>query len=314
MKTHITFIIMIIFITLIKVAPVHAQSVGLSISPPVVEILLAPNKQVVQTFRIKNLGEAVTLVPTLHALKPVGEHGQVALEPYPLSPATIPLIVTLAPSKLGDPLELSAHEALSLSLTLEGASVDISTDTYFALVLTPQVSPGSTATASLPAISALVLTTLTPTGIMPAQLEIAHFDPPLYHDSLTTLTLAPTLTNHAPIMIRPLGNFTVISPSGQTIFEEKFYPDLFLKDSTRVISGGGKADPPAPIPLSWTPTWHNLGPHRLRLSVTTQGGTKLTEIERVVWFLPIRALALGLILSLIILALLTYKKRISPLT
>jgi hypothetical protein len=51
-------------------SPVHAQSVTLSVSPPVIEIMLAPNKKVEQTFTLQTTGDNLDVTPELHLAKP----------------------------------------------------------------------------------------------------------------------------------------------------------------------------------------------------------------------------------------------------
>lgn len=289
------------WLLIISPTPAIAQTVGLSISPPVVEVLLAPTKKAVQTFTLKNQGEAIQLIPTLHTASPDGTTGHIRVAPSPVSPAGIPLVARLSPYTFGQTISLPAGGSLTLSLTLEGASVDTPVDTYLALVFTPR-SLGSTLglTSAAPAISALVFTTLTPITVIPANLELSNFDPPFLHDTALPFTLNPELKNLAGVMIHPQTELTILNSRGQTVHQAKFASRLILQDSTRSLG-----------PLTWYPRWSNLGPHRLRLTVTTLGGTKLTEVERTVWLLPIRGL-IGLSLIFFILAVLILQNRRRP--
>ena len=62
-------------------------------------------------------------------------------------------------------------------------------------------------------------------------------------------------------------------------------------------------------PLAWTPKWSHIGPYRIRLIITSQGGTKISEIEKVVWILPLRLIFIGCILIIIIYRLTYYDKK-----
>lgn len=289
------------FVSLLSSSPVHAQTATMSISPPVVEILLAPNKKLTQTFNLEYTGEATNIIPELHLAHPEGDQGHVTLDPLPLAPSSISLVINSSPP-LNQPI-LIKDKVLRITLTIEAATTDIPIDTYLALVL-KAVSPidGSKSTMTSPGISSLILTTVNPSGITPINLEVGHFTLPLFHDSYLPLTITPTLTNHVPIMVRPEGKYEIISPSGKTIYSLPLYPSLILGESSRLLTGEKG-------PLTWTPTWTNFGPHRLKLTITTQGGSKITEVEKVIWILPIRGIILVLLLLIFWLTIFILKKR-----
>ncbi|MCJ7740227.1 hypothetical protein MUP32_02835, partial [Candidatus Microgenomates bacterium] len=46
-------------------SPVRAQSLSLSIAPPVVEIMIKPGKTITQTIKIANGGESTIITPLL---------------------------------------------------------------------------------------------------------------------------------------------------------------------------------------------------------------------------------------------------------
>lgn len=296
--------------------PTQAQEVSLAISPPVIEILLAPNKQVKQTFTVKVKGENQTVIPSLHLVKPVGNTGHSQIDLAPLNPSSIPLSISSS-IPLDLPHKLTT-DTFDLTLTLEAASLDIATDVYLALVVrvVPRESSISNLSSStLPGISALILTTINPTGVMPIGLEIQNFDLPLVHDTWTPFTSTPELKNSVDQMIRPEGKYEIFSPTGKSIFSQDLYPSLILGNSSRLLQGTEPCKneqgsvPCNPLPLTFTPDWSTIGPHRVKLMVITQGGTKLTEIERMVWFLPLRAALLLISLFLLFLGISHYNRR-----
>lgn len=280
----------------------HAQSTSLSINPPVVEILIAPNKQVTQTFTLQAQGENISIIPELHLVHPSDLNGHTTIDPEPLNPSSISLTINSPTHHLGTPIPYSGSP-LPITLTFEAANVDISEDIYLALVLRtiPNSDLQSSSITAL-SISALILVTINPTGIMPINLEVKDFSPPFFHDSWLPLDINPVLVNKAPIMIRPLGKYEVISPSGKVVFSIPIYPNLILGNSSRSIQGNAP-EVPSPLPLSWSPTWSTLGPHRLHLVITTQSGTTLTDIEKIIWIIPMRII---LIFSLFIILFIIY--------
>ena len=286
---------------LLCATPIHAQSVSLSISPPVVEILLAPNKKVSQVFTLKTQGENIAITPELHLATPSDSDGHMMIDPKPLTPNSLPLTAIITSPTIHD------LRSTIYNITFEAANTDISQDVYLALVF--RASPPSTiydlrSTITSPlarqslgvggAISSLILITITPAGVIPIDLSLKNWDLPFFHDSYLPLTLTPELTNNTSVMIRPQGDFTVISPTGKTIFSLPLYPNLVLGHSSRNIQ------------LSYSPSWHDLGPYRLRLTLTTEGGTQITQGEKVIWIIPLRLL---LILSILITLILGLTRR-----
>lgn len=263
------------------VSPVKAQQATLSISPPVVEILIAPNKRITQTFIVKHDG-AVVITPTLHLFKPSGVNGQAQIDPNPLTPPQIPLVVTSS-LPLGNPYHPSS-DLTEITLTIEAPTTDTPQDLYFALLVTTEpVASFATASTTAPGIASLIVATVNPGSVYPIDVSLENFDTPHIQDSALALTLSPLLKNNTDLMIRPGGKYEVFAPSGKTVFSTNLYPNLVLGNSSRLVQADG------PAPLEWTPTWKDLGPYRHRLTIETQGGSKLVESEKTVWVFPIRA-------------------------
>lgn len=312
MKKILTFTVGLLvccYVSMLISIPIHAQSVNLSISPPVIEVLLAPNKSLTQTFTLQTQGENLTATPEIHLVKPTDASGHVEIDPAPLNPSSIPLTITSQGHPLDTPFPLTG-DSTPLTLTLAAANSDISQDVYLALVfkVASSDSPLSEQSQTTPAISALILTTINSTGVIPINLDLQNFSPPLVHDSWLPLTITPTIENHVSTMIRPEGKYEIISPTDKTVFSLPLYPNLVLGNSSRLLQGTEPCDlqgsvPCKPIPLSWSPTWSNIGPYRLRLTITTLGGTKITQVEKVLWFLPIRATIILASIILLILAM-----------
>ncbi len=276
-----------------SVTAAHAQSTTLSITPPVVEILIAPGKKVLQTFTFKAEGEDLMAIPEIHLGHPQGTRGHITIDQNPYKPSDISLSIASS-HPLGEATPLKNGE-LTITLTFEAANVDVAEDIYLVLVIKTTSSQKITSSSlTLPGISALIFTTINPSGVTPIDLNLNDFDPPILHDSWNPITISPSLKNNVPIMLRPRGKYEVINPSGRTIFELPLYPNLILGESTRSIDAQLNDQP---VTLSWQPTWKNIGPYRLRITITTEGGSKIIEVEKPLWILPIR----GMIVSTLIL-------------
>lgn len=283
-------VILSVMALLYSVERIHAQSVGLSISPPVVELILAPNKKVIQSVTIKNQGETAEFAVNIHKITPAGNEGHVEIEVSPLDPASIPLVVSLGNADIAFnvPFSIKGGESRQIVLSIEGANVDAVEDTYLALVVKP-VTPAGVKPTSSAGISSFILTTLTPSDTIPLNIEIADLSLPYIHDSMIPLSINGTFKNSTPVMIRPEGKVELISPAGRTMQEIGIYPHLVLGDSSRSLFMKTIGDTPQPAPLIISTSPFTLGPHKIRLTALTVGGTRLDELEATVWFFPIRA-------------------------
>lgn len=285
MKKLLLSTILSTFYFLLPPSFAHAQSIDLSVTPPVVEILLAPNKKVEQTFSLTTNNNDLDITPEIHLAKPSDSTGHIEIDQKPIVPSTLPLTI-----KLSGP-------NTSPTLTLEAASSDVSQDVYLALVFKASSKDDLSTSTAIPGISALILVTITSDGILPINLELKDFELPFIHDSWLPFNTNPVLENRTPIMIRPEGKYEIINWSGKSVFSADLYPHLILGDSSRKLQTMVDSLPQS---FAWSPKWSNIGPHKIRLSIRTQGGTKLSETEKLLWILPIRALIILLLLTVII--------------
>lgn len=284
-------------------------STALSISPPVIEVLIAPNKKVSQTFNLKYQGSNLNIIPEIHLAEPTDANGHVNIDPTPLTASTTPLVVTAISHPFGVPFEATGGN-IPITLSFEAPTTDVPVDVYLALVLKAASKDQlTTSTVTTPGISALILVSINPSGVVPIDLEIQDFAPPYVHDSWLPLTIKPVALNKSPIMIRPEGKYEIISPSGKTVLSMPLYPNLILGNSSRNLLASNKDLPP--LTLSWSPSWTNIGPYRLHLTLTTLGGTKLTDVEKVIWILPIRGfilLMIALIMAILYIVVIPRRK------
>ena len=77
----ITVIMVIIFINVILKAPtkVQAQTISLSIWPPLLEAVIQPGKAITQVFKLKNLGDDTVIYASLVPFEPGDAFGHIKL-------------------------------------------------------------------------------------------------------------------------------------------------------------------------------------------------------------------------------------------
>lgn len=304
-------------LTLSLATPTHtlAQSIGLSITPPVVEILMKPNKSFVQAFTIQNQGETTYITPRIRQIMPIDEFGHSTVLPTSLDPTTIPLTITLenADRTLDEPFLLEAGASTQLVLRIESASINGSEDVYLALYLEHQSTPTPGYSQSSPSIAALLLTTVTSDSNIPIDLDIEGFEPPLIHDSWLPLELQAKIVNNSKIMFRPKGVLKITNLRGHTVLEKPLFPNLVLGNSERAIllTEGEEIDNPTStpqsFPLSWKPSFWDIGPHMINITIYSRTGKLLVEKTRTIWVLPIQALVYIGVLAIMLSLLITHR-------
>ena len=305
MRKHYLFLIIIFLLTVLtSPTTIFAKTFSLSISPPLLEISMKPNKSLIQAFTIKNQGETTKIIPKIIKVRPIDSEGHTTIETTPLNPNETPLIFTLENSnyQLNRPLTIRTNETIQLVLRIESATVTETQDFYLALALeTPPTKSNNH--QSTPILTSLIFLTLTPDGNIPINLKLTNFTLSTVHDSSTPLILDPQIENNSPNMIRPKGKITIKNWRNHIVFENPLYPHLVLGNSTRTLKLlKTNSDIPQSLPLSWTTSFLDIGPHRITLAITSQNDKPLIEETRTTFLFPIQ-LTIYLILFLILITL-----------
>lgn len=280
-----------------------AKSIGLSIAPPSLEIIMKPNTNIIQAYTIKNQGETMQFVAKIAKIMQIDNSGSTTIETKVFDPASTPLSFSLenADLKLSEPFLLESGNSTQLVLKIESASISESEDSYLALTVepySPMQKPGNS--GQQPVIASLILATVTPTESVPIELELTNFNPPMLHDSSRKLSFTPQLNNTSSIMIRPLGKLTITNWRGQIVHEQDLFPHLILGNTSRTMEGLIQEENKAPIstPLSWKSKF-SWGPHLVNLAITTQKGTEILEETHTTWVLPLQSITYMFLLAVL---------------
>jgi len=287
MKKIVILLLTLTFLLL----PQHASATtGMSISPPVTEILISPNKSVSTTIQLTNDGDDTSVILSLHRLIPQGDQGHSTIDPKPLNISTIPLVINLTGADLGIPFKLEAGQTKGVTVQLEAANLDEPTDVYFAILArsvgkdtNPSVSQAS------PGITTLFLTTITPSASLPTNIALIPPDLPIIQDTTLPLNSKVVAENKTSIMLQVQGKVKLVAPNKAVIQESTFDPTLILGSTTRQLST-----------FSYQLSPNNLGPHTLTIELTTVGGRVLTEHSYIVWLLPLRYILIAIVMLTIL--------------
>lgn len=283
------FVLLLPLTFLLMVPHAHAD-VGLSITPPVSEVLISPNKSLRTTLQLTNNGEDTSVILSLHSLTPTGELGHSTIDPKPLNLSSIPIVIRLAGLELDTPIPLASNQSLPITLDLEAANLNEPTDVYFAILARPiEPNESHTLTSTTPGITALFLTTITPSASLPTNIALTPPQLPIIQDTSLPLSLDIKAENKTNIMLQVQAKVKLVSPNNATLTESNIDPKLILGNTTRLIS-----------PFTFNLSLYHFGPHTLTIELITLGGRTLTTNSYVIWLLPLRYILVTFVVILLI--------------
>lgn len=272
-------LIALLLITLLTPTLATAKTIGLSISPPVTEVLLSPNKSLRTSLTLtNNTNSDTSYLLSLHSIIPTGTDGHSTINPKPLDLTTIPLTIRPVGLELGQPIPIKSGETQVVSLELEAANLEEPQDVYFAVLARPindNASP--TITTTSPGIAALIMSTITPIPSLPTNIALENPNMPLAHDNTLPLNLNLVAENKTNIMLQVQLKAKLVSPNRDIIHESVLEPKLVLGNNKRQFN----------LPSINTQI-SQLGPHTLTIELATLGGRVLTEHSYIIWLLPLR--------------------------
>jgi len=233
MKKILTISLLNCFIVaLIHLSPcsVRAQSLSLSIAPPVVEIMIKPGKTITQTIKIANGGESTIVTPLLR------EYTLNGLQDNPNFTRDTWIEILNRDLAFDKSFFLKTGEERQVVLKISPPK-DLAEKDYFRVLLftTKPVIPFDYSQSSISqSIGSLILINVTSSGMKNKAAEISAFQIPKIVDSFSPLETRILLKNTGDTYFRPLGNITLKGLIGQTDFA--LNPNLFLPGETKLLT------------------------------------------------------------------------------
>ncbi len=180
MRNLIKFLILLILATsyqLLATTPSFAQSLSLSISPPLLEVVIKPGKSILIAYTIQNFGDPVVLTPKVVSFEPADDLGNISLKDGIEGPVRFNL--DNSEIKLNKPFFLKPKTKEQLLLRVRVPENAPEGDFYYSLTLTtsPNLQQDQNAAAAAQAtIAANLLITITETGRIDIKPKIVYFD------------------------------------------------------------------------------------------------------------------------------------------
>ena len=207
--------------------PIHAQSLGLSISPPIVEITIIPGKEITQTFTISNDGEdgmaSIYIVP----FRAQGEKGVVVLDENNIITDTSPYAswfkISSPVSSSGQNFYLGGGQSKNVDIQITPPKNAEEKDYYFTLLyeLTNDV-PGGIAPVgptNKARIGANMLISVSKEETPETSFSIVEFSAPKIVDSLGKINFNVRIRNNGSYFLKPSGKIVIepITGSSETL-------------------------------------------------------------------------------------------------
>ena len=327
---NITVIIVIIIITVILKAPaeVRAQTISLSIWPPLLEAVIQPGKAITQVFRLKNLGDDTIIHASVVPFEPSGDFGRIAIS-QTASPALAYFSLQNADLDLPAIIPLKSGQTQEFVLKIKVPETAAEADHYFAFLFSADTKGliSASGTTTLGSIAANILLTVSQTGELHPTAKIEEFRPSRsnlvgprgyepsdrpsrsnlvgsFLDSFSPINFILKLKNTSSTRLKAVGQIEVKNTFNRLVATLPLREDNVLAHSSRYLQGSELSGSSEPC-ISWNPIFP-LGRYTAIATITPQNTT--SQISQTIHFYVLPYKALLAIISLLIIYLLTKQK------
>ncbi len=290
---------------------VNAQQVSLSLSPPLIELIIKPGKSVIIAYQIENLGDPVYLSTNVVSFEVKDNLGNVKLK----EKAEGPFRFSLDNSQLAlnQPFFLKTRQKEQLLLRIRAIEGAPEGDYYYTLIVSTQprmVTEGESISSTKATIGANIITTVTESGKINIKGKVALFDVlprfrlPFgkkylnFFDSNDKIPIVLILENQGKNFIKPEGQIILKGNFGETAHYQ-LLPQNILAESQRLIEATPSAEIEIKKPVSLILSGFFLGRYRLSTNINFGQGTPNIFASTSFIALPFKFI-LGLLGALII--------------
>lgn len=291
------YVILIFPFYIFNLPNVYSQTLSLSISPPVLEVMIKPGKSATQVFKITNQGDPLLITSQIM------EYNEKGIVRIPQFTPEKWIDLINQDITFGKPFLLENREEKQLILRINPSKNTPEKDYYRALVLTSQsLQPTEQVkTDIVESISAILLITVTDSGLE-KQARISRFTLPKIIDSFGPIKTEIELENIGQTYFRPIGSLFLSGPIGQTKFE--IDPVVLLKGQNKKLNlaNQSNSDKDGKINIGG----FFLGKYTFQLDFTLDQGTIPISETKTVYAIPWK---LSLILTVTLLIYYKVRKR-----
>jgi len=247
---NLKFKIFFVFSLLYLFSPtkVEAQSLGLSIYPPLLEVMIKPGKSITQVYKLTNEGETDLLMTSkIVPFEPADELGNIVIRDTGNEIRNY-FSFQNADLALGQNFTLKAGSQQQIVLRIDIPQQAKEDDYYLTLLFetNPQenlsLQPGGISSAQAK-IGANILLTVSETGEPPRKAEITEFKIKnslfkigswQFLDSFTNPVFVLRLKNSGRSLFKPMGTITTTGWLGQKYFSDLLPENVLIKSIRQV--------------------------------------------------------------------------------
>lgn len=291
----ILFISVTFCVLLIRATTTWAQTLSLSIYPPLLEVMAQPGRTVTQVYKLtNNSDQELQITPRIFPFKPQGENGEIKIKFLQTQEPTQKDLVFSFESgeKFNQAFRVAVGQTKELTLRIRVPRTLPENDFYYTLLFSTALSDdqhGQSTTSSVTQIGSNILITVSKFGKPTLLARILEFSTPKIIDSFSPVTFNIRLENWGKTLWKPFGKIKItgiLKQKGEITLLEQ---NVMANSSRRLLIDPFKPHFP-------------LGPFKAFLEFTlNETGPKLSS-EIVFWYLPYKLFAA--ILSIIIVTIL----------
>lgn len=274
-------------IFLFTASPAWAQTLSLSLWPPLLEVTLQPGKSITQVYRVKNTGDNTTVTVQVVPFEVTGESGQVQLSQTP-NPALAYFSLQNADLDLNEPFSLKSGASQELVLKVSVPQTATNGDHYFTLLILADTESLLTASGAKAAgsIGGNILLSVTNKEIVNQTAKIEEFSLKGFSlkDSFDAFDFVIRVKNTSDHFLKAVGQLTINNTFGRKIATLPLRQDNILAQSTRQLQ----------TEATWQPILP-LGRYTATVTITPQNSQYSTSQTLTFYVLPYKAI-LALIL------------------
>jgi len=278
----------------ISASPVSAQTLSLSVWPPIIDVLLQPGKSISQTYQLKNLGNDTIITTSIVPFQPADEFGHIQLLPQQAPPQYF---------SIPAPFPLKASQTKNVVLKITIPETAQSTDHYLALLFHADTkslikNSGSTITGS---IASNILLTISQPNTINHTASIKQFTTAKFLDSFSPIPFTFRLQNTSDNHFKAIGQINIFNSFKKKIATIPFREDNILADSIRQLTTTSSS-------LDWNSLFP-LGKYTATADITPQNSTNSVSQTISFFVFPYKLL---IFLSILFTIYLIIKKRKEP--
>lgn len=292
---------------------VGAQQITLSMSPPIVEILVKPGKTLLIGYTVQNLGDPTPLSVKIRTFSPQGDYGEMRIDPELISPIRFSLDNT--DMQFEQPFFMKSRDTVQALVRIRVPEGTPEGDYYFTVLAETEPAPqigGATTSVAKATIGSNLLLTVSKSGRVEVKGRISLFQmtPDFTFrmfgreyqvvESGGKIPADLVVQNLGKNLIKPQGEVVVRGPLGEKTVYSLLSQNV-LADSSRLIKTTQETD--SLIPHSLTLSGYFIGAYTLSANVNFGEGTPQLYANTSFIGLPIRfgiAMVVVMLISLLI--------------